>query len=89
MWIFNRVSIGLFSTGGFLAQLVKKQSIDKCVDCGIWASGIIIQCSGCEYPAHISYDDVYTTDVKKNRNKLYFDLWYSNQTEIEELGTRI
>lgn len=41
--------------GGFLAQLVKNESIDKCIDCGIWASGIIIQRSGCEFPAYLTY----------------------------------
>lgn len=74
--------------GGFLAQLVKRQSIDRCVECGIWASGIIIQCPGCEYPAHISYEDVYTEN-KNRKPKLNFELWYSNHPEIEELGTRI
>lgn len=41
--------------GGFLSQLVKNESIEKCIDCGIWASGIIIQRHGCDYPAHINY----------------------------------
>ena len=27
--------------GGFLAQLVKGEGIEKCIDCGIWASGVI------------------------------------------------
>lgn len=25
--------------GGFLAQYVKNESLGKCIDCGIWASG--------------------------------------------------
>jgi adenosine kinase len=32
--------------GGFLAQLVQGKDLDKCVDCGIWVCGLVIQQSG-------------------------------------------
>lgn len=32
--------------GGFLAQYVQDKSLEKCIDCGIWVSGLIIQRSG-------------------------------------------
>lgn len=32
--------------GGFLAQYVKGKDLEKCIDCGIWVSGLIIQRSG-------------------------------------------
>ncbi|CAN0431315.1 unnamed protein product, partial [Hapterophycus canaliculatus] len=41
--------------GGFLAQLVKNESIDKCVDAGHWASRVIIQRSGCTFPSTCEY----------------------------------
>jgi adenosine kinase len=41
--------------GGFLAQFVKDEGLDKCVDCGIWASGLIIQRSGCTFPETMNY----------------------------------
>ena len=31
---------------GYLAQFIRNEQIEKCIDCGIWASGIIIQRSG-------------------------------------------
>jgi adenosine kinase len=41
--------------GGFLAQFVKDEGLDKCIDCGIWASGLIIQRSGCTFPETMDY----------------------------------
>jgi len=41
--------------GGFLSQFVKAESLEKCIDCGIWASGIIIQRSGCTFPEKMEY----------------------------------
>lgn len=35
--------------GGFLAQLVMKQSFETCIKCGIWAARKIIQRSGCTF----------------------------------------
>ena len=32
--------------GGFIAQYLKNESIQKCIDCGIWAAGQIIQRHG-------------------------------------------
>jgi sugar/nucleoside kinase (ribokinase family) len=32
--------------GGFLAQYLKNESIEKCIDCGNWAAGLIIQRHG-------------------------------------------
>lgn len=41
--------------GGFLAQYVKGESIEKCLDCGIWSSALIIQRSGCTFPESMDY----------------------------------
>lgn len=41
--------------GGFLAQYVKGESIEKCIDCGIWVSSLIIQRSGCTFPDTMDY----------------------------------
>lgn len=41
--------------GGFLAQYVKGESLEKCIDCGIWASTLIIQRSGCTFPENLEY----------------------------------
>ncbi|EDQ84919.1 uncharacterized protein MONBRDRAFT_39088 [Monosiga brevicollis MX1] len=37
--------------GGFLSQLVQDKPIDECVRAGHWAAQLIIQRSGCTYPA--------------------------------------
>ncbi len=42
--------------GGFLAQYVKGEAIEKCVDCGIWSSALIIQRSGCTFPESMQYE---------------------------------
>ena len=42
--------------GGFLAMYVKDQPLEKCIDCGIWASGLIIQRSGCTFPDTMDYN---------------------------------
>ena len=41
--IIDTSSAGDAFVGGFLAQYIKNEPIEKCVDCGIWASGLIIQ----------------------------------------------
>ncbi|CAN0215318.1 unnamed protein product, partial [Hapterophycus canaliculatus] len=41
--------------GGFLAQLVKNESIEKCVDAGHWASGVVVQHAGCTFPSTCEY----------------------------------
>jgi len=41
--------------GGFLAQYVKGESLEKCIHCGIWVSGLIIQRSGCTFPENMEY----------------------------------
>ncbi|CAF0935038.1 unnamed protein product [Brachionus calyciflorus] len=41
--------------GGFLAQFVQDKDIEKCIDCGVWASGLIIQRSGCTFPNEMTY----------------------------------
>jgi adenosine kinase len=32
--------------GGFLAQYLKNECIEKCIDCGNWAAGLVIQRHG-------------------------------------------
>lgn len=41
--------------GGFLAQFAKNEKLEKCIDCGIWVSGVIIQRSGCTFPDTMEY----------------------------------
>ena len=41
--------------GGFLAQYAKGESLEKCIDCGIWSSALIIQRSGCTFPETMDY----------------------------------
>jgi len=41
--------------GGFLSQFAKGESLEKCIDCGIWAGGVIIQRSGCTFPEKMEY----------------------------------
>jgi len=41
--------------GGFLSQFVKDEPLEKCIDCGIWVSKIIIQRSGCTFPENMEY----------------------------------
>lgn len=41
--------------GGFLAELVRGNSLKKCVDCGCYASSVIIQNQGCTFPEKSSY----------------------------------
>merc|ERR1712228_798174 len=41
--------------GGFLAQLVKGQPLEKCVDAGHWAARFVIQQSGCTLPGDCDY----------------------------------
>ncbi len=35
--------------GGFLAKFVRSEPINKCIECGIWASGLIIQRVGSSF----------------------------------------
>lgn len=41
--------------GGFIAQYVKGESIEKCIDSGVWAATLIIQRSGCTFPSKCDY----------------------------------
>ena len=41
--------------GGFFAQYLKGQPFEKCIDCGIWISQIVIQRSGCSFPDVVEY----------------------------------
>merc|ERR1711871_870242 len=41
--------------GGFLSQLVEERSLDECVRAGHYAAGVIVQRSGCTYPATPSF----------------------------------
>ena len=41
--------------GGFLAQLAQGKNLEECVRCGNWAAQVIIQQSGCTFPATPDY----------------------------------
>jgi adenosine kinase len=41
--------------GGFLAQLSGGKAIEECVKAGHWAAGVVIQRSGCTFPAKCEY----------------------------------
>ncbi len=41
--------------GGFLAQYVKGETLEKSIDCGIWSASLIIQRSGCTFPDTMDY----------------------------------
>jgi len=41
--------------GGFLSQYVKGETLEKCIDCGIWVSALVIQRSGCTFPEKMEY----------------------------------
>lgn len=60
--IIDTSSAGDAFVGGFLAQFIKNEPIEKCIDCGIWASGLIIQRSGIFLSKN-------TKICKKNLNK--------------------
>lgn len=53
--IIDTSSAGDAFVGGFLAQYIKNEPIEKCIDCGIWASGLIIQRNGCTFPNSMDY----------------------------------
>lgn len=42
--------------GGFLSQYVQEKSLEKCIACGIWLSGLVIQRSGCTFPEKSTYE---------------------------------
>lgn len=42
-------SAGDAFVGGFMAQFLKQESIEVCVECGVWAAQEIIQSVGCEF----------------------------------------
>jgi adenosine kinase len=42
--------------GGFVAQYIQGKSLEKSIDCGIWASGLVIQQSGCTFPDKMDYE---------------------------------
>lgn len=41
--------------GGFFAQYLKQQPLEKCIDCGIWISEKVVQRSGCTFPDKMDY----------------------------------
>jgi len=41
--------------GGFLSQLVRGKNFEACIKAGNWASRVIIQQSGCTFPAVCDY----------------------------------
>jgi len=41
--------------GGFLSQLMKGKTLDKCMKAGHWAASVIIQKRGCQIPNDIRY----------------------------------
>jgi len=41
--------------GGFLSQLIQGKPFDECIKAGNWASRVIIQRSGCTFPAVCDY----------------------------------
>lgn len=41
--------------GGFLSQFIQGKDIAKCIDCGTWVSGLVIQRSGCTFPETMDY----------------------------------
>lgn len=41
--------------GGFMAQLLLDQPIEKCVDAGLWLASEVVQRSGCTFPEAMSY----------------------------------
>lgn len=42
--------------GGFLSQYIQGKDLDKCVDCGVWISSLVIQRSGCTFPEDAKYE---------------------------------
>ncbi|XP_069123805.1 uncharacterized protein [Argopecten irradians] len=42
--------------GGYLAQLVKGESVAKCVKCGNYAANVVIQQSGCTFPGKPEFE---------------------------------
>lgn len=44
--------------GGFLAQLAQNKELDECVRCGIYASQVVLQHWGCNYPQQPAADFV-------------------------------
>lgn len=42
--------------GGFIAQLVKGNSLENCIKCGIWTATQIIQRSGCSFDNSVLYE---------------------------------
>ncbi|KAK6626570.1 hypothetical protein RUM44_009044 [Polyplax serrata] len=42
--------------GGFLSQFLMGKSIEKCIQCGVWAAGQIIQNHGCSFNKDVQYN---------------------------------
>lgn len=42
--------------GGFLSQLAQNKSLDMCMKCGFYASQVVIQHYGCNYPDHPDFE---------------------------------
>lgn len=53
--IVDTTGAGDAFVGGFFAQYLKGESFDKCVDCGIWSSQIVIKHDGCRFPKRADY----------------------------------
>lgn len=51
----NTTGSGDAFVGGFLSQLVQDGDVAKCVDAGHWATNVIVQRSGCTFPAACEY----------------------------------
>lgn len=43
--------------GGFLSQFVLEKKLEKCIDAGHWASGIVIRRSGCTFPEECCFNN--------------------------------
>ncbi|KAL8569630.1 hypothetical protein ACOMHN_057197 [Nucella lapillus] len=41
--------------GGFLTQLLRHQSVAECVNCALYASGVVLQHPGCSFPPSVEY----------------------------------
>lgn len=44
--------------GGFLSQLAQRKSVEECLKCGFYASRVVIQYFGCNYPEKPEYPPI-------------------------------
>lgn len=49
-WQVDTNGAGDAFVGGFLSQLVKGESMERCMDAARWAAHLIIGRSGCSFP---------------------------------------